>query len=341
MIEGPLKRASFRVLERVGVITIAEVLARGIPILAYHGVTDTRDSSLRNLRRLHVWKGRFEEHLRFLSSRWNPVSLSAIWEAVERRRPIPARSVIVTIDDGYRNVLTVAQSLLRQFSVPATVFVLTGADRERRMWIDRLEAAIEATTVSSLRWEGRTFPLTSVASKAKAISSLVSMVGGLGIERESALERLLALLGCPDGVPDPDRDLLTWEEVRALRDAGLEIGSHADCHEPLTQRALEEARSALTKSKETLERQLGPAQYALSYPYGAWNRQLAQVAKEAGFSCAVTGDPGLNRPGGDLFTLKRLLVGADDNIPRLRASLSGLRCLLRRVGAGPVYGGAL
>ena len=238
--------------------------------------------------------------------------------------------MIVTIDDGYQNVLTVAQSLLRQFSVPATVFVLTGAERERRMWIDRLEAAIEATTVSSLRWEGRTFPLTAVVAKAEAMLVLVSMFQGLGAHRGSALEKLLALLGDPQEKPDPDRDLLTWDDVRALRDAGIEIGSHADCHEPLPQRALEEARSELIKSRETLEWQLGPGRYALSYPYGAWSQQLARVAQEAGFSCAVTGDPRLNRPDGDLFSLKRLLVGADDDIPRLRASLSGLRSFWKR-----------
>ena len=334
MIEGRLKRAGFRALERAGVIAVSEVLARGVAILAYHGVTEAPDSPLSNLRRLHVWKGLFEEHLRFLCSRWRPVPLSTVSEAMDTGRRLAPRTVAVTIDDGYRNVLTAALPLLKSFRVPATVFVLTGAGRERRMWIDRLEAVIEATSVSFLRWEGRRFPLTSITTKAEAIRALTPIFRGLGARREPALEELRTLLGNPSEPPNPDRDLLTPAEVRALRDAGLEIGSHADHHEPLTDRPLEELRSVLAKSRQALETDLGAGRYALSYPYGAWNAQLARMVQEAGFCCAVTTDPGLNRPGADRFGLKRLLVGADDSIPRLRASLSGLRHFLRPIGAG-------
>jgi peptidoglycan/xylan/chitin deacetylase (PgdA/CDA1 family) len=333
MIEGRLKRAGFRALERAGVIAVSEVLARGIAILAYHGITEAPESPLSNVRRLHVWKGMFEEHLRFLGSRWRPVPLSTVSEAMDTGRRLPPRTVAVTIDDGYRNVLTVALPLLKRFGVPATVFVLTGVGRERRMWIDRLEAVIEATSVPFLHWEGRTFPLRSVTTKAEAIRALTRIFRELGIRREAALEELRTLLGKPSEPPNPDRDLLTPAEVRALRDAGLEIGSHAEDHEPLTARPLEEMRSALAKSRRVLETDLGDGRYALSYPYGAWNAQLARVVQEAGFCCAVTTDPGLNRPGGDRFGLKRLLVGADDNLPRLRASISGLRHVLRPIGA--------
>jgi len=236
----------------------------------------------------------------------------------------------VTIDDGYRNISTVALPLLRQFDVPATVFVLTEAERERRMWIDRLEAAIEATALSSLRWEGHSFLLNSAPERARAMQSIVSMFQGLGVERQNALDSLLILLGNPPEQPDADRDLLDWDEIRVLHAAGIEIGSHADCHEPLTERPCQEVKSALTKSREMLERQLGPGRYALSYPYGARNPEVTRAAKQAGFACAVTGDPGLNRAF-DLFGLKRLLLGADDDISRLRASLSGLRSFWRQV----------
>jgi peptidoglycan/xylan/chitin deacetylase (PgdA/CDA1 family) len=327
MIEGPLKRVIFRALEGLGVISISEILVRGTTILAYHGVTERQNSPLTNLRRLHTGKGRFEEHLRLLSSRWHPVPLSALWEALEMGRSLPHRSVIVTIDDGYRNILTTALPLLKRFAVPATLFVVTGPERERRMWIDRLEAAIDASSVHSLQWGGRTFPLTSISEKAEAIRVLVGLLAGIGTDRESVLERVRKQLGNPPEHPDPDRDLLSWNEVCTLRAAGLEIGSHAHFHEPLTELPFEEARSGLLKSRETLERELGPGHYALSYPYGAWNESLAEAAREAGFSCAVTGDPGLVRGVASPFSLKRILIGADDDIARLRASLGGLRAL--------------
>ncbi len=334
MVEGRLKRAGFRILEAAGVIAMSEVIANGVAILAYHGVTEGPQSPLGNLRRLHVEARLFEEHLRFLCRRRHPASLSTVWEAMRSGRPLAPDTVVVTIDDGYRNTLTVALPILKRFGVQATVFVLTGAERERRMWVDRLEAAVEATPAAFLSWAGRTFPLTSVAAKADTIRVLTPIFKRLGALREAALDDLRARLGNPAEPPDPDRDLLSRAEIRTLRDAGVEIGSHADHHEPLIDRPREEARSALAKSRQCLEKELGPDRYALSYPYGAWSVPLAGAAREAGFYCAVSTDPGLNRPGADPFSLKRLLVGADDTVPRLRASLSGLRDFLRPLGAG-------
>ena len=255
---------------------------RGVPVLAYHGITTTRDASLTNLRRLHIWEARFEEHLHVLRSRWRPMSLSALCEATESRRTVPSRSVVVTLDDGYRNVLTTAVPLLKQFAVPATIFVLTGVESGRRLWIDRLEAVIAASSAPSLEWDERTFSLTSDSGKAEAIRALVPVFARLRSQRESALERLRMLLGNPPDHRDPDRDLLTWDEVRTIRDTGLEIGSHAHLHEPLTQLSVEEAGSSLLASYKTLERELGRGRYALSYPYGAWNDSVAEAAREAG-----------------------------------------------------------
>ncbi len=75
-----------------------------------------------------------------------------------------------------------------------------------------------------------------------------------------------------------------------------------------------------------MARELGTERPALSYPYGA-RAAVVAVARAAGFACAVTGVPALAGHGTDVFELPRFLVGADDDRPRLRASLAGLRRL--------------
>jgi hypothetical protein len=77
-------------------------------------------------------------------------------------------------------------------------------------------------------------------------------------------------------------------------------------------------------------RELGPGAYALSYPYGAVDRDVAAAARDAGFACALSTLPSLARRGADPFDLPRVLVGADDDLTRLRASLAGLRGLWSR-----------
>lgn len=297
-------------------------------MLAYHGVSGASATPLGNLRRLHVDARRFEQHLELLSTYWKPLPLSDVLAALADGR-LPRRAVAVTFDDGYRNVLTVALPLLRRYGVPATVFVLTGSD-QRRFWTDRLEAAVAATSVRDLEWKGARLPLGSLDERRAALAMLHHRLGDLGPERNAALDSILERLEVEGATPDDDRDLLTWDEARALRQAGIEIGSHGDIHEPFTGRPLDELRDALVGSRRKLENELGAGRFPLAYPYGAWNGSVANAVRGAGFCCGATTDAGLNLPKADVFALCRFLMGADDDRPRLRASLSGVRAWFSR-----------
>ena len=57
--------------------------------------------------------------------------------------PLPARSVVVTFDDGYVDNLEQAFPVLREHGVPASLFVATGnIDTPREFWWDRLESVL-------------------------------------------------------------------------------------------------------------------------------------------------------------------------------------------------------
>ncbi|HEY1392223.1 MAG TPA: polysaccharide deacetylase family protein, partial [Methylibium sp.] len=61
----------------------------------------------------------------------------------EGRQPLPRRSVVITIDDGYESVYRYAFPLLRKYGFPATLFVYTdfiGA-REGLSWAQLQELA--------------------------------------------------------------------------------------------------------------------------------------------------------------------------------------------------------
>lgn len=326
MKEGLLKTTAFQALRLSGLLALAEARAAGVPILAYHGVTgDHSPPPLANRRRLHVPRARFAEHLRLIASQRQPIPLSRLWTCLARNCALPRRAVVVTFDDGYRNVLTQALPLLREHGVPATVFVVTG-DGPLPFWQDRLEAAVEASQRSTLEWDGRVLPLATPAGRECAAATVMAALDALAAsERESALQRLIANLGGPGRCDTDDRRRLDWDEVRALRDAGVEIGSHAGAHEPLTSSGAAGVDAALVDSRRALGRELGAGPFALSYPYGARSVEIADAARAAGFACALTGEPRLVRPGDDPFHLARFLVGADDDLVRLRASLSGLR----------------
>ena len=45
---------------------------------------------------------------------------------IEGRSPVPRKSVILTIDDGFRSAYQIAYPLLKKYRFPATIFVVSG-----------------------------------------------------------------------------------------------------------------------------------------------------------------------------------------------------------------------
>jgi peptidoglycan/xylan/chitin deacetylase (PgdA/CDA1 family) len=334
MREGVLKSAAFAGLRATGLLALAERLRAGATVLAYHGVTNaTSDAtSGRNRRRLHVPTARFEEHLRALKAHATPIALPMLLEHLEQGRALPPRAVVLTFDDGYRNFATAAWPALERAGVPATLFVVTDAGG-LPFWQDRLEAAVEASPELALTWNGNVWPLASQVQRERAQAAWLRQLATFdATARTAALDELVERLGGPGDVTDDDRQRLSWDDLRALHARGLDVGSHADRHEPLTDERPACLGARLSSSLGRLSEELGPGRYTLAYPYGGWSATVVAAARGAGFRAGFTTAPRLVRPADDLWCLGRFLVGADDDVARLRVTLAGLRALWQRDG---------
>ncbi|MDR0326602.1 MAG: polysaccharide deacetylase family protein [Oscillospiraceae bacterium] len=113
----------------------------------------------------------------------------------------------------------------------------------------------------------------------------------------------------------------TPEMLRDMNRRGMEIGSHTKSHANLTKLAPEEAVDEITRSKEALERVLGIEITSFAYPYGAYNTELAQAVKNAGYQSAVSMTVGHASPGQSLFELRRYGIYKGDGVERLKRIL--------------------
>ncbi|MFV0309602.1 MAG: polysaccharide deacetylase family protein [Desertimonas sp.] len=89
-------------------------------VLCYHGVcTEPPDE-------WSVTPAQLRAHMAELVTNANPVSLDDVvaWHLGERE--LPPRSVAVSFDDGFVDLLDTAAPILAEYSVPATVFVAAG-----------------------------------------------------------------------------------------------------------------------------------------------------------------------------------------------------------------------
>jgi len=104
---------------------------------------------------------------------------------------------------------------------------------------------------------------------------------------------------------------MNWDEVRALHQAGFEIGAHTRRHVDLGKVPLAVARDEVVGARLELERRLRARVESFAYPYGGRKHvteATRDLIKSAGFRCCCSSFGGINRAGTDPFCLKRVPV---------------------------------
>lgn len=88
--------------------------------------------------------------------------------------------------------------------------------------------------------------------------------------------------------PDvPAVPMLGEADLLALRDAGVEIGSHSHRHRDLTTLPFDEVLADLRQSRRALAAVLGEEPSVLAYPFGRADDDTRRAAREAGFAFAA------------------------------------------------------
>ncbi|MCQ9208590.1 MAG: polysaccharide deacetylase family protein [Omnitrophica bacterium] len=91
-----------------------------VPILMYHHIDENAEASS-----LSVSSENFRQQMRFLSRRsYNVISLKDFIEIKEKKLKFPRNTVVITFDDGYEDNYIAAYPLLREYNLPATIFVI-------------------------------------------------------------------------------------------------------------------------------------------------------------------------------------------------------------------------
>lgn len=106
----------------------------------------------------------------------------------------------------------------------------------------------------------------------------------------------------------PVSRLMNAAQIRAWREAGLEVGSHTMSHPHLSNLADEDLTRELSESKTVLESLLGEPVHFLCYPYGDFNTRVHEKAINVSYKGAVAIYNGADIWSCDLYALPRLAI---------------------------------
>jgi peptidoglycan/xylan/chitin deacetylase (PgdA/CDA1 family) len=100
--------------------------------------------------------------------------------------------------------------------------------------------------------------------------------------------------------------LLSWDDLAAVADAGVEIGNHSLLHHPLDVLPPARLREEIVRSKDELEQRLGRRVRGFAYPHGYNGARVRATVLAAGHDNATEVGRRLHTPGEKRFAVPRL-----------------------------------
>jgi len=246
------------------------------------------------------------------------------------------RHVLLTFDDGYREWATDVLSVLRAHRLSAAFFIATGfIDRPRAPWWYEIPWMVRRSSRPGLpASEWLATPLRFESGRRDSASDLLldAYKALPGDRTEPFLEWVAKESG--SGRCDPDEvreDWLSWDMVRELRDAGMEIGGHTVDHPVLARLPASEQERQIAECGRRIESELGAPMRMFSYPVGlpdSFGAEARTALERAGVRRAFGYDGGFARAGSDFDPLdlpritggmEREILGATLALPQLFA----------------------
>lgn len=301
--------------------------SQGFLVLAYHQIAD--DSAFPNpyleisgTTRLSV----FKEQIRYLMKHYELISLVELLRYFEAGHKVPPKSVLLTFDDGYRNVYRHAFPVLKSRKLPAVVFLAGEAVNGYKLWCDKLLDVILKTEVKSLRYRNSLFSLKTLSHRVLLYHHLVSMLKYLGIDER---QKEIGKISEKAGVTPEDRSerYLKNEHIYKMLENNISFGAHSMTH-PLL--GIIEDRGILEReikqSVNLINEITNGKCFSFAYPFGdegAYSEQCVEILKKIGVKLAFTTIRGSNREACNRYALRRFIVQRDSQY-YLRLQLSGL-----------------
>lgn len=298
-----------------------------LTVLCYHSLGDPGPDYVYDQEVIDATAEEFRQQLEFAERHCTVIDVDDLC-AIMAGEPAPPNPLMITFDDGYRSCFDVAFPILQDFGFPAVFFIATDYVENRRVyWWDAVNYLVKSSKVSQIEL---TYP-----------QAMTVELGGDGKARKDAVERLLRLIKSEkdleierfvQGIAQAagvewnrdiersmaDELIMTWDDIRAMRDGGMDIESHTRTHRVLQTIGRSELDKELVGSSEDLERELGHRARVLAYPVGhdiAENVEVREAITAAGYQLGFTNGSGVNYLWRDIDPLDIRRIATERGLP--------------------------
>ena len=253
-------------------------------VLCYHNVMD---NPLDHPEKYTVSTEALAQQFSWLKEQgYNVISIDDLLASKAKGKPLPAKAVILTFDDGYRSFYTHIFPLLKKFNYPA-VFALVGS------WL-------ELKPGEKAQYEGQNYTrdkfLVAAEIREMAASGLIEFASHSynlhhGVTANPQGNQLPAAVSRAY-----DMNNKSYESDKAY---------------------LSRIRSDLIKNSRIIKRLTGKRPRIMVWPYGSYNKPGVDIARSMGMQINFTLGEKANLLESPLWGINRLLINYNHTIARL------------------------
>lgn len=241
-------------------------LAKSIPILMYHHVSPAPGL-------VTVSPANFRAQMEWIVRRgWRSIGCDDL-AGFLAGKPLPAKAVLITFDDGYLDNYVHAYPVLKELGLSATIFLITGAIGDG----------------PARPCAGDAAPLPPCPDHRACKQALREERGDEVMLRWSEVARMAA-----------DGTCQFHSHTHSHRRWDQEIADPSQRQQLL----LED----LAQSRQTLQQRLGVDDQHLCWPQGYYDGAYLETATAVGFRYCYTTAKSINRPGHDPLRLGRIVT---------------------------------
>jgi peptidoglycan/xylan/chitin deacetylase (PgdA/CDA1 family) len=288
-----------------------------VAVLRYHSIINPQENYYASPS-IGISPSAFEAQIRYFAKNFNIISLDDVFDCIKMNTEFPAKAIVLTFDDGYRDNYF-AYRILKKFDVQATFYVCAAClDGTEILWLYEIHYLINNTLKTQIhinkRGQKHKFSTKNRIEKAKVIREIIKIIKSNDLcTREDIRKQLKTQINDVEDLEDKYKKvMLTWQQVKEMSADGMDIGGHTMTHLNLPNAKEADAFTEINNCKRTIEEHIQKPVKHFSYPNGGkyeyYNETVVNMVKQAGFSTASTSENGLVYPGSSLYKLKRIRV---------------------------------
>jgi peptidoglycan/xylan/chitin deacetylase (PgdA/CDA1 family) len=236
-------------------------------IVNYHIVSDDKLPHVSNLYRYRDIKT-FIQDLEFLTRYFNPISLHDLLAKIHDNLTLPENSVLLTFDDGFKEIFEIVAPVFADKNLTATVFLTKnfidnrelGYDHKKSILIDYIRLCVDKTMYK------KTIDLLETNNLFK--EDLVEAVLGIPYVKRKVIDELAATMNIDfHEYLENHKPYLTSSQIYMLIERGFTFGGHSIDHPRFSELSSEDQINQAINSIEFITNRFNLNYRVFAFPY--------------------------------------------------------------------------